>query len=144
MSERGMSAGRYLFELDGITAIRASDVSGIKKIHEEFEIYESNRPNPIIGRGHFKCETITVKHAHALNGTGQEFFRWMQDFITGAKVERRSGRCIQLDEDGLTPIKTWELMECIPISIEQETNTGGSKEGNYFKFAIRPTDLVMI
>ena len=142
--ERGTSAGRYLFEFEGITAVRASDVSGIKKTHEEFEIYESNRPNPIIGRGHFKCDTISVKHAHALNSAGEEFFRWMQDFITGTNVERRGGRCIELDEDGLTPVNTWELFECIPISIEQESNTAGSKDGSYFKFAIRPTDLELL
>jgi phage tail-like protein len=142
--EHGTSTGRYLFEFDGIAAIRASEVSGLKKTHDEFELFESNRPNPRIGRGHFKCEPVSVKHGHALNETGDEFFLWMELFIKGDSIERRGGRLIELDEDGDTPVATWELFDCIPISIAQENNTGGGKDASYFTFVIRPEDLELL
>lgn len=139
--EHGTSEGRYLFEFDGVTAIRSSEVSGIKKMHEEFELYQSNKPNPNLGRGHFKCEPVKVKHAHALNQTGEEVFIWIQSFLNGDIVERRGGRLIVLDEDGTTPVSTYELLRCIPISFEPETHSAGGKNASYFSFTIRPEDI---
>jgi len=144
MAGRGTSEGRYLFEFDGVTAIRATEVSGLKKTHEEFELYESNRPNPHIGRGHFKVEAVKVKHGHALNSTGQEVFKWMDDFVRGFSVERRGGRLIVLDEDGLTPIAVYEMTLCVPISFEPETHSAGGKNASFFDFSIRPEDLFLL
>ena len=98
--EHGTSAGRFIFEFDGVAAVRASEVTGIGVMHEEFEFYESNRPNPHIGRGHYKCDKLKVKHAHALNSTGREVFQWFRQCVKEGNVERRSGRLIVLDEDG--------------------------------------------
>jgi phage tail-like protein len=142
--ENGTSEGRYLFEFEGITSIRSSEVSGVKKTHEEFELYESNRANPHLGRGHFKCEAVKVKHAHALNEAGDEVFQWMSEFLSGANVERRGGRLIVLDEDGTTPVATYELLKCIPISFEPETHSAGGKNASYFSFTIRPEDMELL
>lgn len=142
--ERGTSEGRYIFEFDGVSAIRSSEVSGISKDHEEFELYESNRPNPRLGRGHFKCSDISVKHAHALNNTGLEVFRWMDSFVRGENVERRSGRLIVLDEDGRTPVDIYELELCIPKKFEADTHSAGGKNASYFKFVIRPEDMRLL
>lgn len=140
----GTSEGRYLFELDGITAVRSSEVSGLKKTHEEFEMYESNQPMPHLGRGHFKCDAITIKHAHALNQTGAEYFDWMEGFLFGVNVERRSARLIVLREDGDTPEAIYELLDCIPISLEPQTQTAGGRNASYFNFMIRPTDMRLL
>lgn len=142
--EHGTSEGRFLIEVDGISAIRAAEVSGVSKDHEEFELYESNRPNPHLGRGHFKCGDISVKHAHALNEAGLEFFRWMDDFVRGNNVERRSARLIILDEDGRTPVDIYELERCIPKKFEAETHTAGGKNASYFKFTLRPEDFRLL
>jgi len=142
--ENGTSEGRYLFEFDGVSAVRSSEVSGVKITHEEFELYESNRPNPHLGRGHYKVDTINVKHAHALNSTGQEVFQWMSDFIRGDNVERRGARLIVLDEDGQTPVDIYELLQCVPISFAAETHTGGGKNASMFTFAIRATDMQLL
>ena len=142
--ERGTSEGRYLFEFDGITAIRSTEVNGLKKTHEEFELPESNKGNPHLGRGHFKCEPIKVKHGHALNSTGEEFFQWMELFIKGDSVERRGGRLVVLDEDGISPVSIYELFDCVPISFEAETHTAGGKNASYFSFTIRPEDWELL
>jgi phage tail-like protein len=143
MPERGTSEGRYLFEFDGVVAVRSSEVSGVKKNHEEFELYESNKGNPHLGRGHFNCEALKVKHAHALNQTGVEFFTWMDDFVKGISIERRGGRLIILDEDGDTPTAIYEFQNCIPKSFEPETHTAGGKNASFFDFMIRPEDFVL-
>lgn len=139
--EHGTSQGRFLFELDGVSAIRSTEVTGVSKMHDEFELYESNRPNPNLGRGHFKCEKVKVKHGHALNGTGDEFFQWLDEFVTGASVERRTARLIVLDEDGASPVAIYEMTNCIPISFAPDTQQAGGKDANYFNFEIRPEDM---
>jgi phage tail-like protein len=139
--ERGTSQGRFIFELDGVSAVRATEVTGVSKTHEEFELYESNRPNPHLGRGHFKCEKIKVKHGHALNATGDEFFAWLSEFVSGFDTERRTGRLIVLDEDGQTPVNIYELTDCIPISFSPDTQQAGGKDANYFNFELRPEDM---
>jgi phage tail-like protein len=142
--DNGTSEGRYIFELDGVSAIRSSEVTGVGKNHEEFELYESNRPNPTLGRGHFKCDKIKVKHGHALNQTGAEVFVWMDDFLNGLNTERRNARLIVMDEDGRSPVATFTLRRCIPISYMADTQTAGGKNANYFNFEIRPEDMEMI
>ncbi|MGA9768281.1 MAG: phage tail protein [Blastocatellia bacterium] len=139
--EHGTSEGRYLFEMDGVTAIRATEVTGVSKMHEEFELYESNKGNPHLGRGHFKCEKIKVKHGHALNETGVEVGTWLSDFVDGTNLERRNARLIVLDEDGRSPVTTYTLRRCIPISFAPDTQTAGGKNANYFNFEIRPEDM---
>lgn len=144
MPGRGTSEGRYLFEFDGVTAVRATEVSGVGVNHEEFELYESNRGNPNLGRGHFNCDTINVRHAHALNQAGSEFFRWMDDFIRGANVERRGGRLIVLDEDGESLVQVYELINCVPKKFEADGHTAGGKNASFFRFQLRPEEIIVL
>jgi phage tail-like protein len=50
-------------------------------------------------------------------------------------------RVIVMDEDGRTPVMTYELTNCIPKSFEQETLTAGGNNAAYFKFSVRPEDM---
>lgn len=138
---RGTSEGRFLIEVGGIAAVRASEVSGVDKTHTPFKLSEANRPNPRLGRATFECGVITVKHAHALNSAGEEFFQWIDFFVTGADLSRRSARVIELDEDGQSPVGIWECVDCIPISIKQESNKADGKEASYFTFTFQPENI---
>ncbi len=144
MAGKGTSEGRFLFEFNGITSVRATEVTGVGVNHEEFELYESNKPNPNLGRGHFNCDTINVRHAHALNQAGAEFYRWMKDFIDGTNVERRGGRLIVLDEDGESLVQVYELINCVPKKMEADSMTAGGKNASFFKFQLRPEEIIII
>lgn len=135
------SEGRYLIEVDGITAVESTEVSGVNKTHQEFELFISNRPNPILGRGHYKCEKITVKHGHALNSAGEEFFAWFDGYINGTNVEKRNARLIILEEDSDTIAAIYELEECVPIMFGPDTHTAGGNNASYFRFEFRPTNM---
>jgi phage tail-like protein len=141
--EHGTSEGRFLIEVNGISVCRATEVSGLDKKHEPFKLYESNRPNPHIGRAHFEISELTIKHAHALNTSAFEFFQWLDDFVKGVNVERRGMRIIVLDEDGATPVDIYECINCVPISMGPETHTAGGSNASYYKFTIKPEDMMM-
>lgn len=141
MAGEGTSESRYLFEFDGVTSLQATEVTGLAKDHTPFELYTSNRPNPRLGRGNYKIGDLTVKHASALNASGDEIFKWIEDFVNGFDVSKRSGRLIILDEDGQTPIDVWELQECIPKKFEIDSHTAGGNNPSFFRFVIQPTNF---
>lgn len=137
----GASAGYYLFEMDGVSFARASEVSGIGLKHEHFEIGVGDQANPIIGRGKYKPQEVTVKHAHALNETANEIFSWFGDYIRGYRTDKPTMRLIQLDEDGFGTLAIWEMIECVPTEFSQDTNKGDQKDAAYFNFKFMPTDV---
>jgi phage tail-like protein len=138
---QGTGEGRYLFEFDGVVSIRASRVTGISKDHKEFELFVGNQANPFLGRGTFTCGDIVVRHAHALNGSATEVFDWMDGYVRGnSDAEKRGGRLIIMDEAGRTPLRTYELIDCVPKSFKEEDHDAGGSGAAYFTFTIRPTD----
>jgi phage tail-like protein len=141
MAGHGTSAGRYIIEFDGISAMRSTSVTGVGEDHDEFELYESNKVEPNLGRGHFKCGDVTIKHAHALNGTDSEAFAWFRQWRDGGSIERRGGRLIVLDEDGQSPVRTYQLLRCVPKKFAPENQEAGSKEANFFTFVFRPESM---
>lgn len=140
----GAASSRYKVELDGIAGCRASEISGIGIKHEPFKIGVGDQANPILGRGNYEGNEITVKHAHALNGTGREFFNWFGRYIKGDTVEKRSFRLIQMTEDGKGTEAIWECIDCVPTEFNQETNKGAessSAEAAYFTMKFKPEDV---
>ena len=142
--ERGTSEGRYFIELDGVVAVRSTDVSGFDKKHTPFKLYESNKPNPHIGRGNFEVDEVTVKHAHSLNGTGDEVFQWLDGVCSGANVERRTMRLLVFDEDGESVIAQYELESCLPTGFGPEGHKAGGSDASYFHFKVQPEDMSLL
>lgn len=138
---QGTHEGRYLLEIDGVTSVRASEVTMPGKDHTPFELYVGNQPNPILGRGNFKIDALTFKHATALNQSGEELFRWADDFMDGIDLSRRGARFIVLDEAGVTPIEEYELEDCVPTSFKPETHSASGTNASMFTFGLRPTNM---
>ena len=140
----GASAGYFLLEMDGVTFARASEVSGIGLKHEVVKIGVGDQANPILVRGKYEPQEVTVKHAHALNNTAQEVFSWFKDYIKGFRTDKLTMRLIQMDEDGYSPLVIWEMVECAPTEFSQEGNKGDSKDASYFMLKFMPTDVDFI
>ena len=141
---QGTSSGRFLIEIDGVTSADASEVSGIGIKHEPFKIAIGAQANPILGRSNYECEEVTMKHAYALNSTGNEVFAWFGDYIKGYTTDKLNMRLIQLSEDGFGTAAIWEMLECVPTMMMQETNKGDSNDAAYFTLKFKPTDAYLI
>lgn len=141
---QGTHENRFLLEIDGVTAIKASEVSMPDVEHTEVELYIGNQANPLLHRGNFKVGELTFKHATAVNETGRELMNWFQDFIRGDDTTRRTARFIVLDEDGLTPIDEYELQNCIPKRFKPETHNAGGTGSSMFTFGLRAEDMVLL
>jgi len=141
---QGTHEGRYLLEIDGVSSIRASEATMPGKDHTPFELYVGDQPNPLLGRGNFKVDVLTLKHAHALTQAGEELFRWADDFMDGVDLSRRGARFIVLDESGQSPVAEYELQECVPTSFKPETHSASGTNASMFTFALRPTNMRLI
>jgi phage tail-like protein len=137
----GTHEGRYLLEIDGVTAVRASEVTMPGKDHTPVELYVGNQPNPILVRGNFKIGDMTFKHATALNLAGEELFQWADDYMDGVEVGKRGVRFVVLSEDGFTPVEEYELQECVPTSFKPETHSASGSGASMFTFGLRPTNM---
>jgi phage tail-like protein len=140
----GTHENRFTVEMNGFAIIEATEITGMALDHTVFELFVGNRPNPLIGRGNFKAEEITIRHGHALNRFGEEFFSWMRAVIRGESVERRTFRFIVRGEDGRTVIAEYEARRCLPRRFEEDGHNAGGTNAAMFKAVIRPEDFDLI
>ena len=137
----GTHGGHFLVEYDGVSALEATEVTGIEKEHEPFELKVGTRAMPVYGRGKSKVAPITFKHAFALNTSGREIFDYFNLYTQGLTTEKRNFRVIQLQEDGLTPHGEYDLIDCVPVKFKVEDSKADSKDAAFYTFTIQPTDL---
>ena len=142
---QGTTKSRFVVEIDGVSSIRASKVAGLEAIkHTPGKLNLGNEPNARLMRGNYEVGEVTVTHASSLNGSGDEFFQWIRNFVRGTAVERRGARVIQFDEDGTTIVDIWELRRCVPTSIKSEDKEAGSNDPDYFTFGLQPEDSMKV
>jgi hypothetical protein len=139
MPGRGTHENRYLIEIDGIGQIRASEVTMPGKEHTPVELYVGNQKNPLLLLGNFKVEALTIKHASALNETRSQYSQWLDDFLAGIDLQRRTARMVVTDEDGVTPVE-----ECVPTSFKLETHSASGTGASMFTIGLRPENMVAI
>jgi phage tail-like protein len=140
----GTHENKYNIEIDGIADCRSSEVTMPSKEHTPAEIYEGNKPSPSLVAGNFKVEDVTVKHAHGLNETEAQMSQWLDDFVSGVDMSRRSARMIVFAEDGREPIAEYEMRRCVPRSFKPEPHNASGTGASMFTFVFRPEDMVKV
>jgi hypothetical protein len=141
MAGQGTSEARYIIEMDGVPVLTATEVSGLTKKHTPAKFNVSNQPFPNFPRGNYEIEPVKVKHAHALNSAGSSVFTWYDLFVNGFDVQRITFRFIVLDEDGETPIATYECTNCSPTDFGPDTHNADGKNASFFNFAVQPQNM---
>ncbi len=136
----GAANGYFLVEVDGISIIEASEAEIGSPKHEPYKIGVGNRPNQYLGRGKYEVEEFKLKNAYALNREGEELFEYFRRYIRGLTVEKVNIRVVQMEENGLTPYRVHEMIECVPTTYKPEGKKGDSKDAAYFEMAFMPTD----
>lgn len=145
MSRRIPSKGKYLVELDGVSQLRSSKVTGPGLEHEPGSVYEGNKNTPTLVPGNFKPSEVTVTHAHAVDeNAAAEVAQWIQGYKAGVDLEPRTMRVIQLDPAGVSPVFTSEYIGCVPKTFKQEDSDAASNEAAMFSFSVMAEDMITI
>jgi phage tail-like protein len=140
MSDFALHQGNFLVEIDGVTALEATECTGGDLKHEPVEMSVGTREKPIYGRGKSKIEPVKLKHAKALNNSGAEIYQWFNDFHRGIAVDRRNLRVIQLDEQN-TPVESTDYIDCIPTNFTPVDHKADGKDAAYFSAEFQPSDI---
>jgi phage tail-like protein len=140
----GVHQGSFLVEMDGVAALRATKVTGLKKTHEPFELQVGDSELTEYGRGKSKVEAVTIQHAFAINASGREVFQYFDDYCRGITTEKRSMRVVQLHEDGFTDQGVYELIDCVPKEFSPSDSDATGKDPAYWNIVLQPTDMYVL
>jgi hypothetical protein len=138
------SENRYILEGEGISLIQASECKAGAKTQTPVEIMVGNRPNAILMRGTFKVDELTFKHATSLGTAGAELAQWLDDYCDGVDVSKRGFRLVLMSEDGITPVESHELLNCVPTKYELENHSASGTGASMFTFGLRPENKFRI
>lgn len=137
----GATKNRFVVEIDGISSVRASKVSGLDLLkHTPNKTDVGNEPNSILGRGRYEVGEVTVSHAEGLNTAGREVYQWISDYVRGSNTQKRGGRVLEFDEDGTSILAEYELRRCVPGSYKADDKDASSGDASYFSFSFTPED----
>ena len=144
MPGQGTHENRFLIEIDGVTAVRAAECSGLDFEQTPAKLFESNKPNPNLVRGNYEIKEVSFKQGEALNGTGDEFFQWLFEFSNGLDLSRRNCHVIVMDEDGLSPFAIYALVKCIPVKMGPGNLNASGTNASLFNFSLMAEDCIRI
>jgi|SRR5947209_2003371 len=136
--------GNFIIELDGFGPISATEVSMPSKTHTPWEHQPGNQPEPDLGRGNFKTEDMTFKHAHGVGNVAEQLERYFDLYVDGLVTDKLNGRFIIMDESGLVPQQTYDLIDAVPTSFKVEQHTGSGTGVSTFTFGMRPTRFRLV
>ena len=134
------SENRAVVEFDGFPPIVALECKPPKKTHTNFEHHPLNQPYPDLGRGNYKCEEMTFKHAHGVGQALQAFSSYYDEYLSGRTVEKLNGRVIMMDEAGRSAETTYVLIDCVMTGFEPDNMTGSGTNVATATITLRPTD----
>jgi phage tail-like protein len=144
-ARRVPSKAQFLVELDGVSQLRATKVTGPGIEHEPGSVYEGNKSTPTLVPGTFKPSEITVTHAYAENETAHDqVSRWFQDYKNRIDMEGRTMRVVTMDKSGSTPIATKEYIGCVPKALKDDDYDATSNEAAMFTFSVMAEDMLTL
>jgi phage tail-like protein len=131
--------GRFLLEVDGITAIAATEATPPGMKHTPVKYQPANQEQPEHVRGNVEIEECSFKHARGIGQAGRELMQWLSDYASGLAVVKKNARFITLDEAGVSPVETWEMIDCVPTMYKPESGSGAGTNVATFSFNLQPT-----
>lgn len=141
MFRRPSAEGRFILEIDGVSAIVATEVTAPGYKHTPVKHQPGNRVRPQHVRGNVEIEELTFKHARAINDAGLALLDWLVAFGEGDAVELKNVRFITKDESGRTTIETMEMTDCLPTMYKPESGSGSGTNVALFSFSLQPDNV---
>ena len=139
---RTVSENRFAVEIDGIPEFRATKITGGGEKHEALKTRVANNPYPLIGRGNFEAEEIDITIPSGKYDTAiRALQKWVDDFADGVDTNYRSGRYIVFDDNGRTPLETYELRDCVPMSIKPDDKSADGNNTATVTIVLTPTKV---
>jgi hypothetical protein len=137
------SASKYRVEINGFPVIKASKATLGAKKHTPHKHQSGNVRLPEQGPSNLEIEESTFEHATGDGNIDRLFDAWIDNVANGLDGPRNA-RVVIFDKTGRIPLRTWELIGCLPTSIKPEDHSGGSNDTSLFSFSLQPDDMRLI
>jgi len=134
------SASRYLVEIDGFEKIYATKATLPSYKHTPHTHQPGNQRMPEHGVGNFEVEAFSFSHATGNGQVDRQVYSWMKGVEKGLD-DKRNARVVIFDKTGRTPLRTIELIGCLPTMFQQEELSGDSSDTAEFSFELQPDEL---
>lgn len=137
--QRTISENRFSVELNGIPAFKASKITGGEEKHEPVKVMVGNDPRPQLGRGNVEPEDIVITIPSGLyDNSIRQLQDWFTRYIDGLDTTPRSGRYITYNDTGRTPVETYELQDCIPVSLKPDDKSADGNNSATVTLTLKP------
>ncbi|HEY9286264.1 MAG TPA: phage tail protein [Pyrinomonadaceae bacterium] len=137
-ARRFTSANRYKVEIDGFPAIFATSASIPETTGTLHKHQAGNETAPTFGPATWEVGEFSFRHATAQGNVDVQLSEWFLRVHEQGVVDKRNARLVIYSHDGRTPLRTWQLNNCLPTSIKPEDHEGESDRTSEFTFAIKP------
>lgn len=135
------SANRYKVEIDGIGTIYATNAT-LPEITATLHKHQSgNQRAPTHGPATYEVGDFSFRHATAQGNIDVQLYEWWRRVHKLGEVDKRNARLVHYDHTGRVVLRTWQLSNCLPLSIKPEDHEGESDRTSEFTFTIKPEDF---
>ena len=132
---------QFIVEIDGIPSFSAMKVDGLDVLdHTASELPRGNQPNPELGPGNYKVGEVTVTNPEADVEIGLAVSLWHRNFAKRIDTTKRGARVMVMDDSGSSPIRTYDLHNCVPTKFKGDGMDAASSDPASFSFSFRPED----
>jgi phage tail-like protein len=136
---RTISENRFAVEIDGIPGFKASKVTGFGEKHEPVKVNVGNDPYAILGRGNVEPDDIVITIPSGLYDNSLRALQaWVSSYFDGVNTAPKSGRCIVYDDAGRTPVETWEMRDCVPLSLNPDDKSADGSNSSTVTLTLKP------
>lgn len=132
------SSNRFKVEIDGFPAIYATSATIPETTATLHKHQAGNQTSPTHGPATFEVGEFSFRHAHGQGNVDVQLSEWFLRCHELGQVDKRNARLVIFAHNGRTPIRTWQLFDCLPTSIKPEDHEGESDRTSEFTFALKP------
>ncbi len=136
---RTISEQRFGVELDGIPTFKATKITGGDEKHEPVKTMVGNDPYAQLGRGKVEPGQVEITIPSGLYDNAlRALQRWCDRYFDGLDTAPKSGRFITYNDSGRTPVETWELRDCVPVSLKPDDKSADGSNTATVTLTVQP------
>ncbi len=138
-TSRTIAESRFGVEIDGIPAFKATKLTGGDEKHEPVKTMVGNDPYAILGRGKVEPEDVAITIPSGLYDNAlRALHQWLNRYVDGIDTTPKSARYIVYDDAGRTPVETYEMRDCVPISLKPDDKSGDGSNAATVTLTVKP------
>lgn len=136
---RTVSENRFAVEIDGIPAFKATKLTGGEEKHEPVKTMVGNDPYALLGRGKVEPEDIVITIPSGLYDNAlRALHQWINRYVDGIDTTPKSARYIQYDDTGRVQLETYEMRDCVPVSLKPDDKTADGSNSSTVTLTVKP------